>query len=458
MMASVRCCFLLALRLLLLCARCATLDPLLARHGEDVTFTWALPDDARKGILVVAHNIPHNPIFVANTFQKLNVIKIMPLYEDRASVNDTFTQGLVQFSISNVTSQDAGKYLCSKGFASADVLQDCGQMLLLVEAPRDPVITSPSPPVTGTSLTLRCDVVSMTSPRDHSLPMRFRWFEAEEKDGEWRELSPDNVTLEEGVTPAFNELTLADSGLGEYSTTDEPEMETGSGYVEPPQTGGPYWLEGALPVGMVARDDEGRKFACRASEGLDLWSDISSPYTLVPQWAPATSDLAMTPPVTSVVVNVGQSVYSTCSAICRPNCHVTWLKVTHDNQTTFVTHNATLTLVGVLEKDAGWYRCLAKNEHGEAFTQWLLSVFTPPTAEASTGDHWLSDKKHVILLVVIGTVGVALGMIGVSYVVVKYRRRSTPVVWPHQRQRRDSDEVPLSEINRFHNAGMVSHM
>ena len=114
---------------------------------------------------------------------------------------------------------------------------------------------------------------SVSVPRDHAKPMRFRWFEASaehEENGslEWSEIIPDqNENLYE-LDRDYNDA--ADVGSG------EPEGEVSRGS----DSGS---LSNALEIEALGKSDDGRRFACSASEGLSLWSQKSQPFVLKPE-------------------------------------------------------------------------------------------------------------------------------------------------------------------------------
>ncbi|KAK7479429.1 hypothetical protein BaRGS_00029346, partial [Batillaria attramentaria] len=389
---------------------CSALGPVLAKSGQEVVFSWPLPDVIQdKPILVVAFEQPHNAVFI--TSPATDHVTVMRAYEGRVNITEGMSKGLVQFSMANVTSRDAGKYLCVSGFLENDVVADCGETLVVIDAPRETTVTALAPPVTESPFTLRCSAVSVTSPRDHGLSLKYRWLEAShQNDGDaWTQITGN--THDEGLDLSIDDPEIPDTGSG---VVERQPMDDNSGSSE-------------LNMEAVSRDDKGRRFACQTSEGLDLWSTMSLPYTVIPEWAPLASDLSLTPTSDSLTLTVGQSASTTCTADCSPLCHIIWQQIKPNNATVTVATSSTLTLANVGWEQEGTYRCVASNVHGSNFTTWSLTVQDPPSS-------WLSSRTHVIIVVVIATVGVALGMTGAAYVVVACRRRSTPIVWPHQKR------------------------
>lgn len=401
----------------ILCVRSTVLEPLLARQGENIAFSWDLPDDARDTTLAIALNKPYNSLFFASTyrFETGMVFQTTRAYEGRVNVT-----GLVQFTLLNVTSQDAGKYICLTGFMENDILPDCGQSLFLIEAPRGITATARSSPVAGSPCTLQCNGTSVTSPRDHELPMTYRWFERDTKTGAWRDFPARAAGDQEQNYTAMQKQNMFDTGSGEVNLSD--------------------WPSGVLTLETIGRKDEGRKFACQASEGLGLWSAMSAPYTLEPEWGPMTSDLSLSPPADSVSLTVGQSASSTCSASCHPACTVIWQKVLDKNQTSTVTTDSTLTFASVERHDEATYRCVASNRHGTSFTSWSLAVQDAPKS-------WISDRTHIIIVVAVSTLILAGGMALTALIVLRCRRRSVPFMLP-----RGSDSVALSYIENNSNS------
>ncbi|XP_076438601.1 uncharacterized protein LOC143277608 isoform X2 [Babylonia areolata] len=327
--------------------------------------------------------------------------------------------------------------MCTRGLTPADVLEGCGSTLVVLDAPVNATATVEGSLITGSDVTLRCAASSTSKPRDHQLPMMYRWFEAGNGNGnptEWTEvILPTKENISSRV---FHRDVVGDAGDVEGSGEADPDVVVNKGG----HSGGGS-LSDLLMVTALSRSDEGRRFSCSASEGRDMWSSRSSPFVLRPEWKPSASDLTLNPPGHSMTLTSGESARVTCTAHCRPDCSVVWKKVTSDQHSMTVGAEGRLELRQVGPQHQGLYRCLADNDHGSAFVTLSLSVRDPPTP-------WYRDKGYVIMVVAIPTAVLSLGMVGVAVVVYRWRKRTQPFVWTHSRVTQDA--VPLSAIeNRY---------
>ena len=105
---------------------------------------------------------------------------------------------------------------------------------MLTDKPLDTAIKVSGAAVEGEDLTLECVATSTSLPEDHNLPQQVQWFDS--------------------------------SGA---------QVTGGQDKVENQGT--------ALVVRSIQRHDAGLKFSCRASDGLDMWSEPSQPYTIIPE-------------------------------------------------------------------------------------------------------------------------------------------------------------------------------
>ena len=105
---------------------------------------------------------------------------------------------------------------------------------MLTDKPLDTAIKVSGAAVEGEDLTLECIATSTSLPEDHNLPLQVQWFDS--------------------------------SGA---------QVTGGQDKVENQGT--------ALVVRAIQRHDAGLKFSCRASDGLDMWSKPSQPYTIIPE-------------------------------------------------------------------------------------------------------------------------------------------------------------------------------
>ncbi|KAK7105688.1 cell adhesion molecule 4-like isoform X2 [Littorina saxatilis] len=425
---------LLVVSLLLLFASCqnaASDGEIAAKNGDDVDFSWPLPDSLKNTLLLLSFNNASTIVFLATTTEPNSTLVVTPRYVGRINVSDSLGQGLVQFTLDDVSSRDAGHYVCMRGPKEEDVVEDCGKTLVIIDTPRNATVAPVGPLLTGSDVKLRCAASSLSLPRDHNQPMRYRWFEALPNHGRnssflWRELMPKekerSIDLDDPSLGNGN-----DSGSGE--TEPEPEAMTGGDFGS---------LNNVVELASLDRSDDGRVFACSTSEGLDLWSTKSLPFVLRPEWKPTPSDMTFTPAISSVTLTSGGTTEVTCVANCRPLCSVVWQKVSSDDRAVTLTETDTLSLVKVGRQQQGTYRCVASNPHGNTFMTLSLTVADPPVP-------WFSSTTHVIIVVVVATVILALGMTGVTLVIIKCRRRTTPIVWPGFT--RNSDAVPLSPLD-----------
>ena len=104
--------------------------------------------------------------------------------------------------------------------------------------------------------------------------MRFRWFEASNSDHgqngalEWSEIVPGHKQIFFDLDGDDDDV--ADGGSGE----PEPEVSMG---------GDSGFLSNTHEIMSLSKRDEGRRFACSASQGLGLWSQKSEPFVLRPE-------------------------------------------------------------------------------------------------------------------------------------------------------------------------------
>ena len=105
---------------------------------------------------------------------------------------------------------------------------------MLADKPVDAAVTAITAAVEGEDLTLECGATSTSLPRDHNLALQVQWFDSA------------------GTLVTGGQDKVEDQGT-------------------------------RLVVRSIQRHDNGLKFLCRASDGLDMWSEQSQPYTIVPE-------------------------------------------------------------------------------------------------------------------------------------------------------------------------------
>ena len=109
-----------------------------AQRGDDVSFTWQLPDALKDTVLVVSFSTHSNVIFFASTSAAANGTAVVThRYSHRTDVTLRLQQGLVEFTLRDVGARDAGPYICMRGLTAADVVEACGQTLVVVGQWRD---------------------------------------------------------------------------------------------------------------------------------------------------------------------------------------------------------------------------------------------------------------------------------------------------------------------------------
>lgn len=119
--------------------------------------------------------------------------------------------------------------------------------------------------VEGHNLTLRCTASSASKPRDQHRPMVFRWFDSADGDGR-----------------AVSEIIPADHLNASSAETLErqPEALGPAVAVDKRSAAGINFTSQTIILQFTRKSDEGRQFACSASEGLGLWSEWSDRYTV----------------------------------------------------------------------------------------------------------------------------------------------------------------------------------
>ncbi|PVD27243.1 hypothetical protein C0Q70_12398 [Pomacea canaliculata] len=430
----------LDLRVCIHCAHlCSVLgdaaQPVCVTSGQDATLTWQLLSrHLWHGVIVISLDNPQNIVFMASLVgnQLVNPL-LMSGYQDTVNVSDTLIDGYIRVSISNVTARHAGTYLCLRGLSGKDIIPNCGQRLNVIEAPQEARVTALGVAVEGHNLTLRCTASSASKPRDQHRPMVFRWFDSADGDGR-----------------AVSEIIPADHLNASSAETSEPKpvaLGPADG-VDEHSASRINLTSQTITLQFTRKSDEGRQFACSASEGLGLWSEWSDRYTVHLQGAPSAEDLRLDPPDGTIDLTSGSSVNLTCSvSTCRPACDITWEKVISKKTSIPLQKGHTLTLKNVSLVEEGVYACAASNEHGRVSK--TIVVHVVGKEESSSSEPLISDHNRLaVILVVVSTIGLALGITGVAYIVYTWRRQRQqhPARW--RPRRLGSDVVPLSSMKR----------
>ncbi|XP_076438502.1 neural cell adhesion molecule 2-like [Babylonia areolata] len=319
--------------------------PVLNRPGQKAALQWKLPP-SNAAIITIALQTPTLPA-VFYYYRRRRSIVIDDLYQGRVDVLDSLDvgDGLVSFTLKNVTMADAGRYVCIDGFGDRP-MDNCGQMLVVVGKPKDVEVVASSPPVEGEDLVLECSATSTSLPSDHGQPLQVQWLDS----------------------------------AGGLLSSGAQEKESVQGAV--------------LTVHSVQRGDLHLQYSCRASDGLEVWSDTSDPYDLVPEYGPKESDLTMERQ--GAEVNQGGSVEQQCSATCNPKCNVTWEKLQiQGHWYRMDSVDGLLSLTFVQRDMAGDFHCKAENVHGSASLKFHLVVHYTPNLQQLTTNGQGGKKANL---------------------------------------------------------------
>ncbi|KAK7495372.1 hypothetical protein BaRGS_00013311 [Batillaria attramentaria] len=127
-----------------------------------------------------------------------------------------------------------------------------------------------------------------------------------------------------------------------------------------------------LSLGTATRQSDGT-YICRAVNKL---GETRSSFTVAVLYGPET--VSLVPPQSTFTVPSGTLLPAvTCSADCKPACSYRWVK---DDSTDTLAPLATLSLGQADPEDAGIYKCLATNDHGEANAKFDLAVQFGPSS------------------------------------------------------------------------------
>nr|XP_017211407.2 B-cell receptor CD22 [Danio rerio] len=136
------------------------------------------------------------------------------------------------------------------------------------------------------------------------------------------------------------------------------------------------WFKGDTSVGSgrifniskISSDDSG-EYKCRAKN--DHGEKYSDPVTLDVQYAPRNISVSISG---SAVIMSGDSVTLNCSSDSNPLAEINWFK-----GETFVGSGRIFNISKISSDDSGEYKCRARNEHGEEYSDPVtLDVQYPP--------------------------------------------------------------------------------
>lgn len=317
------------------------------RPGTDAALHWNLPPSSAS-IITIGLQANGQVQAVFYCFMAQAKIQADPVYADRIDILEGLGvgNGLVSFTLENVTVDDAGRYVCIDGVGVEPFIDDCGQVLVIVGKPTDVAVVASSPPIEGQDLTLECNATSTTLPPDHKQPLRVQWFDSDQ-----------NI-----LTPGVQEKEHMQGAL--------------------------------LIVRSVQRHDLNLRYSCRASDGLEVWSDRSAAYVLVPEYAPKESDIKMDRH--KAEVSQGGSLQVQCSATCNPNCTIVWEKEGDEGSWyTVETVEGLLDQSNIQRPLAGNLRCRAENIHGSASQHFLLLVHYAPNLQQLSINGKAGGKANV---------------------------------------------------------------
>ncbi|XP_071095656.1 protein turtle homolog B-like [Haliotis cracherodii] len=275
-------------------------SPVLSAVSDTARFSWEVPQGglgAGNSFYAVSPAGGATVFIVTST----GIFLATANFRDRLVYQGNIAARNVTFTLSNIQTSDAGTYTCGAG-GTANVIQNCGQKLVVLGKPTTPSRPVSLSPVYNQQVTLTCSSTSTTVPADHGLTLTYTW-------------QRDNTGI----------------------TVTSP--------------GSPYTFT------VSSRDSH--SYRCRARESQGLESEWSQGYNMEPQYGPY--QISLTPSTSSYTVTEHQALPSiTCSALCRPGCTYRWLH----NGTAF-SSGAVLQGQADRSK-TGSYRCLPSNTHGSS--------------------------------------------------------------------------------------------
>ncbi|XP_071094639.1 protein turtle homolog B-like [Haliotis cracherodii] len=273
-------------------------SPVLSAVSDRARFSWEIP----QGGLGTGNNFLNVSPAGTTVFIVFSSGSVIPTgsYTGRLVYQGNIAARNVTFTLSNIQTSDAGTYTCGNG-GTADVIQNCGQKLVVLGKPTTPGRPVSTTPVYNQQVTLTCNSTSTTVPADHNLTLTYTW---------------------------------------QRNNTDITVTSPGSPYI------------------FTVSSRDSHSYRCRAIESQGLESEWSQGYNMEPQYGPYL--ISLTPSTSSYTVTEHQALPSiTCSALCRPGCTYRWLH----NGTGF-SSGATLSLGQADRSKTGSYRCQPSNTHG----------------------------------------------------------------------------------------------
>ncbi|XP_046572696.1 uncharacterized protein LOC124280759 [Haliotis rubra] len=128
-------------------------SPVLSAVSDTARFSWEIPQGGLEtGRIFFAVSPAGTAAFIV--FED-GSFEIVPSYSDRLVYQGNRADRNVTFTLSNIQTSDAGTYTCGNG-ATTDVIQDCGQELVVLGKPTPPDLTVSTTPVYNQRVTLTC--------------------------------------------------------------------------------------------------------------------------------------------------------------------------------------------------------------------------------------------------------------------------------------------------------------
>ncbi|KAI8775441.1 immunoglobulin superfamily member 10, partial [Biomphalaria glabrata] len=261
--------------------------------------------------------------------------EIQTAYSERLSLTTSAQERIVALFMSGLRPSDAGMYQCWDGALQATIIENCGQKLIIVRKPNQPIIFSLTKALKGNTLELSCNASSTSLPADHGLKQAIVW--------------RDELNTIIGI-PAGEKFVV------------NPNSQ--------------------LEIRNLEHSDIGRQLTCTSSEkaeGLATTpvSEPSLPYQIRLEGAPSEKDVRLTPPIRNkakIIRREQERLSYNCSAECEPHCTVQWTFETLNSQTPLNLSDPGVLKLRVKQEDHGVYRCIAKNTFGEASKEFKLEV------------------------------------------------------------------------------------
>ncbi|KAH9504558.1 hypothetical protein Btru_063186, partial [Bulinus truncatus] len=313
-------------------------NPVASLESNNVRLTFNIPSGiqaSRIPIILVAGSgqDPQDVLLITKLNSSFN---IDVRYSSRMTVTSSFKDRKVYADLKDVRSADGGMYTCFEGI-SYNVIDTCGQKLVIVRKPNKPTVQELTSALEGANLKLACLTNSTSLPTDHGLKSVILW---------------------------RNEQNQIIGAPG----TDKLSLDA----------------DGHLEIKNIQRTDKGLKLTCTSSDIADgitssPESDPSQVYEVKPEFKPSVSDIVLKPPISGddkISKKESVDLTYTCDTTCDPACTVQW-SFKSFSSSSFVPLQLSdpKTLKKTVQRaDHGTYRCSATNKHGVASKDFELEV------------------------------------------------------------------------------------